>query len=230
MAESSGAGAAQQLLLQLMARYPGGGFWVNEAMNILNGAGHRSAAPQIVRQMAPLARALVLVFGFASAGLAFAQQDHAAEHMTSHAVTQPDTAVPAADAVAPLAPREAAEAMRNWQMRSGEQLKRNFGVEVLGVRLASHDWMINFRYKVLDPAKAKPLLDRKVVPYLVDEVSGARLAVPAMENIGELRQVTAAEAGRQYFLTFGNGNQIVRHGSRVDVVIGGFHAEGMIVE
>lgn len=137
---------------------------------------------------------------------------------------------PPVAAPAPLDAAEAANAMRNWQMRTGELIKRTWGVEVLGVRLASHDWMLNFRYRVLDPAKAKPLLDRKSTPYLVDVASGARLAVPAMENIGELRQVTGAEAGREYFLMFGNGNQIVRHGSRVDVVIGGFHAEGLVVE
>jgi hypothetical protein len=196
-------------------------------MNILYSGGHGSAAPQANRRIAPVVCTLVLVYGLASAGLALAQQDHG----TAHATVSPDAALSSAGATpAPLGPRDAADAMRNWQMRTGESIKRNWGVEVLGVRLASHDWMLNFRYRVLDPVKAKPLLDRKVVPYLVDEASGARMAVPAMENIGELRQVTAAEAGRQYFLTFGNGSQVVHHGSRVDVVIGGFHAEGMIVE
>jgi len=142
----------------------------------------------------------------------------------------------APDAVAATAPdadaqsADAAAQMRNWQMRTGQLIRRTWGVEVLGVHLASHDWMLNFRYRVVDPAKAKALLDRKSTAYLVDEASGARLAVPAMENIGELRQATGAEAGRSYYLMFGNGNQVVRRGSRVDVVIGGFHADGLIVE
>jgi len=203
-----------------------GGSWMNEAMTLLNAARKGSANRKAKRGVVPKLRKLLLGFGLAASGLALAQNEHA---------TAPGSAAPATPAVsavapAPLGPQEAAEAMRNWQMRTGELLKRNWGVEVLGVRLASHDWMLNFRYRVIDPVKAKPLLDRKVVPYLVDQASGARMAVPAMENIGELRQVTEAEAGRQYFLTFGNGGQIVHHGSRVDVVIGGFHAEGMIVE
>jgi len=54
--------------------------------------------------------------------------------------------------------------------------------------------------------------------------------VPAMENIGELRQTKDAIAGREYFVMFGNGNRIVRRGGAVDVVIGNFHADGLIVE
>ena len=90
--------------------------------------------------------------------------------------------------------------------------------------------MLTFRYKVLDAEKAKVLLDAKSTAYLVDEVSGARMAVPAMENIGELRQSKDAVTGREYFIMFGNGSRIVQRGSKVDVVIGNFHADGIIVE
>jgi len=127
-------------------------------------------------------------------------------------------------------PADVANARRNWEMRAGQLVRRTWGVEVLGVRLASHDWMLQFKYRVVDPEKSKPLLDRHSVAYLVDETSGARLAVPAMENIGDLRQTTTPEANRVYFMNFGNANQIVRHGSKVDVVIGGFHAEGLVVD
>jgi len=139
---------------------------------------------------------------------------------------------PTATAVAATAvdPADVANARRNWEMRAGQLVRRTWGVEVLGVRLASHDWMLQFKYRVVDPEKSKPLLDRHSVAYLVDETSGARLAVPAMENIGDLRQSTTPEANRVYFMNFGNANQIVRHGSKVDVVIGGFHAEGLVVD
>jgi len=130
----------------------------------------------------------------------------------------------------PLDPVTAAGELRNWQARVAPAIARTWGVDVLGVHLAGHDWMLNFRYRVVDPDKARVLLDRKVTPYLVDEASGARLAVPAMENVGEMRQTTRADAGREYFVMFGNANQIVRRGSKVDVVIGAFHADGIIVE
>jgi hypothetical protein len=129
-----------------------------------------------------------------------------------------------------LDPAAAEAQARNWQMRTGELIKRTWGVEVLGVRLASSKWMLSFRYRVVDPEKAKVLLDPKSTAYLVDEASGARLAVPAMENIGDLRQSTQARPGREYYIMFGNGNQVVHPGGRVDVVIGAFHADGLIVQ
>ena len=129
-----------------------------------------------------------------------------------------------------LDPAAASAQMQNWHARTGEWLKRNWGVEVYGVHLATSSWMLTFRYKVLDPDKAKVLLDPKATAYLVDEASGARLGVPAMENIGELRQTKDPIAGREYFVMFGNGNRIVRRGGAVDVVIGNFHADGLIVE
>lgn len=131
---------------------------------------------------------------------------------------------------APLDPPAAAAAVRNWQMRAGQLIRRTWGVEVRGVHLTSSNWMLSFRYRVVEPEKARVLLDQKSTAYLVDEASGARLAVPAMENIGELRQATQAQAGREYFIMFGNANQLVRRGSRVDVAIGAFHADGLIVE
>ena len=130
----------------------------------------------------------------------------------------------------PLGPPAASMEMRNWRMRNGQLIRRTWGVEVLGVRLTSSNWMLSFRYRVEDADKARVLLDAKSTAYLVDESSGARLAVPAMENIGDLRQTSKAIAGREYYMMFGNGNQIVRKGSRVDVVIGAFHADGLIVE
>jgi hypothetical protein len=131
---------------------------------------------------------------------------------------------------APLDASAGAAELRNWHMRTGELLKRSWGVEVLGVRLATSAWMLTFRYKVMDADKAKVLLDPKSTAYLVDQASGARLAVPAMENVGELRQTKGAIEGHEYFMMFGNGNQIVHRGSKVDVVIGNFHADGLIVE
>jgi hypothetical protein len=168
---------------------------------------------------------------------AYAQQP-AAERVESEppaptapaAVASAPVANSTATHAAPLDRATAAAEAHNWHMRDGELLKRTWGVEVLGVRLATSGWMLTFRYKVLDPAKAKVLLDAKSTAYLVDESSGARLAVPAMENIGELRQTKDMGYGREYFIMFGNGNQVVRRGTKVDVVIGNFHADGVTVE
>jgi hypothetical protein len=57
--------------------------------------------------------------------------------------------------------------------------KSKWGVKVEGIRLSAADYMLDFRYRVIDPEKAKPLLSRQVKPYLVDQESGAKLIVPA---------------------------------------------------
>jgi hypothetical protein len=159
-------------------------------------------------------------------GLSMLSLSGCASHQAAATVASPNS--PTVDTT--VAPPLAAAESRNWHMRTGELLKRTWGVEVLSVRLAAGSWMLTFRYKILDPGKATVLLDAKSTAYLVDEATGARLSVPAMENIGELRQTKEAITGREYFMMFGNANQLVRRGSKVDVVIGNFHADGLIVE
>ena len=114
--------------------------------------------------------------------------------------------------------------------RNNQSLERNWGVDVVGVRRVSSGWMLRFDYRVVEPDKAAVLADRKTRPYLVDEATGTVLAVPAMENIGELRQVAPLEASRTYFMVFGNPGGLVKRGGRVTVVVGNFRATGLVVD
>ncbi|EEA01405.1 putative transmembrane protein [Burkholderia sp. H160] len=124
-------------------------------------------------------------------------------------------------------PRDAAHA---WRVRRAPYFDSTWGVDIVGVRLVSSGWMLQFKYRVTDPEKARTLLDSHAKPYLIDEASGAKLAVPALENIGELRQVSAPEPGRTYYVVFGNANKIVKRGNRVQIEIGRFVADNLIVE
>ncbi len=117
----------------------------------------------------------------------------------------------------------------DWHAREGVYFQRNWGVDIVGVRPVSSGYMLEFRYRVLDPKKAKALNNKKARPYLIDEATGIRLAVPSMENIGELRQVAAPEADRTYFMIFGNPGKLVKSGNRVSVVIGDFRVTGLTV-
>jgi hypothetical protein len=136
-----------------------------------------------------------------------------------------DPGAAAGTAAAPT-PAQAAAA---WRMSRGLYFKRNWGVEIIGVKAASSGYMLTFRYRVLDPDKAKLLNDRRSKAYLIDEATGIRLAVPALENIGELRTGAAPEADRSYYMVFGNPGKLVKSGSRVTVVAGNFRAEGIVV-
>jgi hypothetical protein len=89
--------------------------------------------------------------------------------------------------------------------------------------------MLRFDYRVVDGERASVLTDRKTRPYLIDERTGAAFAIPAMEKIGELRQVAPLEPTRTYFMIFGNPGGLVKRGARVTVVAGAFRAEGLEV-
>ena len=117
-----------------------------------------------------------------------------------------------------------------WHSQHATLFERTWGVDVVGVRRISSGQMLRFDYRILDPVKATGMQDKTVKPYLTDDATGTRLAVPAMENVGELRQTSTPVAGRTYFMIFGNPGGLVQSGARVSVVIGAFHAEGLIVE
>ena len=106
----------------------------------------------------------------------------------------------------------------------------NWGVEALSVKLAESGELIRFSWRVLDPKLAAVLSDDKVQPSLEDPQAGVSLVVPTMENIGQLRQTQRPEAGRSYWMTFSNSGRPVKSGDRVNVVIGTFRANGLIVE
>ena len=112
---------------------------------------------------------------------------------------------------------------------------RNFyqftwGVDIIGVKALSSGLMLRFSYRVVNAEMAKTLNDKRATPYLVDEKTGAKLEVPTMEKVGQLRQTGTPEVGREYWMVFANKGKFVKRGSHVDVVIGNFRANGLVVE
>ena len=137
----------------------------------------------------------------------------------------------AAEQLAESAPSTAAgPAADAWHSRQSDRYKRNWGIDIAGVRRVSSGYMLRLSYRVVDAGKATPLFDKKTRPYLIDTKTGARLAVPAMENIGELRQTSTPVADRTYFVIFGNPGKLVEPGNRVSIVIGDFRADEIVVD
>jgi len=130
----------------------------------------------------------------------------------------------------PLRAKAKPETTASWQARHGLFFRRNWGVTIVGVRRVSSGLMLRFDYRVLDPARAVSLNDKHARPYLIDEASKIALSVPAMENVGELRQMAPYQANRTYFILFGNPGGLVKHGSRVTLVVGNLRAEGLVAE
>jgi hypothetical protein len=104
------------------------------------------------------------------------------------------------------------------------------GIEDLSVRRTASGNLLRFSYRVTDPAVAKLLGDRSTTPYLYGQTSHALLEVPVMDNIGQLRQTGELQIGQEYWMVFSNKGNLIKPGDRVNVLIGAFHIDGLVVE
>jgi hypothetical protein len=114
--------------------------------------------------------------------------------------------------------------------RAGSYYRLVWGIEALSVKTVESGEVIRFTYRVLDPGKAKALNDKKNEPTLIDPQAGVSLVVPQMEKIGQLRQTAPPRAGKSYWMAFSNKGRMVKRGDRVEVVIGPFRAENLVVD
>ena len=114
--------------------------------------------------------------------------------------------------------------------RAGSYYKLIWGVDSLAVKWAESGEVIRFGYRVLDADKAKVLNAKRSEPALIDPRAGVKLVVPSLENIGQLRQSAPPENGKSYWMIFSNKGRPVKRGDRVDVVIGQFQANGLVVD
>ena len=114
--------------------------------------------------------------------------------------------------------------------RAGQYYRLIWGIDSLSVKWAESGEMVRFTYRVLDPQKAKGLNDKRQEPSLVDERAHVKLVVPTMDKVGKLRQVSTPESGKTYWMLFSNKGGYVKRGDRVNVVIGNFHANGLVVD
>jgi len=105
-----------------------------------------------------------------------------------------------------------------------------WGLDSLSVKTAESGEIIRFTYHIIDADKAKALNDKKAVPFLIDPQARVKLVIPELEQVGQLRQSSTAIAGRSYWMAFSNSGRLVKRGDRVNVVIGPFHADGLVVE
>jgi hypothetical protein len=112
-----------------------------------------------------------------------------------------------------------------------ETAEQKLGIEIIGIRLSAAGYMLDFRYRAVDPERAAILFDRKTKPYLIHEGTGARFLVPAPAKVGPLRQTTnKPEAGRSYFMMFANPSRYVKAGDRVTIVFGDYRMEHLKVQ
>jgi hypothetical protein len=114
--------------------------------------------------------------------------------------------------------------------RAGEYYGLIWGVDSLTVKAVESGELIRFTYHVLDPDKAKLMNDKNTDAFLNAPEHHVQLVIPSLEKVGKLRQTADPESGRSYWMAFSNPRRTVKRGDRVDIVIGHFHADGLVVE
>jgi hypothetical protein len=126
-------------------------------------------------------------------------------------------ALPAAVRAAPARPAAAAK----------------LGIRITALRITAGGYMIDVRYRVSDPARAKAFLAQKSKDiFLVDEATGARLGVPNTPKLGTLRQRANGDVktDRDYFVMFANPGRRLQPGAKVTLVAGGERIRHLAVE
>jgi hypothetical protein len=114
--------------------------------------------------------------------------------------------------------------------RAGEYYRLIWGVDSLSVKWTESGEVIRFSYRVLEAEKAQALNNKTFEPSLIDPKAGVMLVVPTLEKVGQLRQSSPPEAGKSYWMAFSNKGRRVKKGDHVNVVIGQFHADGLVVD
>jgi hypothetical protein len=114
--------------------------------------------------------------------------------------------------------------------REHEYYSIMWGVDSLSVKSVESGELIRLSWRVLDADRAKALNDKKLDPFLVFPAANLKLVVPSLEKVGQLRQSSTPESGKTYWMAFSNPGRRVKRGDRVNIVIGQFHAIGLVVQ
>jgi hypothetical protein len=108
--------------------------------------------------------------------------------------------------------------------------KLYWGVDSFSVKATESGELIRFSYRVVDSDRAKPINDKTIDAFLVSPAARAKLVIPSLEKVGQLRQSSTPIAGNSYWMAFSNPGRPVKRGDRVNIEIGQFHVEGLVVE
>ena len=113
---------------------------------------------------------------------------------------------------------------------AGQNMEERWGIKPLSIRPTADGFFVDFRYRIVDAEKAAPLFSPTIKPLLIDENTGAIMAVPTVPKVGSMRSTRKPLQGRNYAILFANPNKHIKPGHKVTVVIGDYKVEHLIVE
>jgi len=114
--------------------------------------------------------------------------------------------------------------------RASEYYQSLWGIDNLLVRRTASGSLIRFSFRVVDPKRAGVLTDDRDMPHMIDPERNVALQIPKLEQVGEMRQRGEPVANMEYWMVFSNKGDPVKVGDRVNVIIGSFHGDGLLVE
>jgi len=129
-------------------------------------------------------------------------------------------------------PESPAYATVNLDSEQVEMLREDWGIEVLGIRLGSADYMLDFRFRVLDVDKALVLFDHQIKPHLIADRTNIKLPVPMAAKVGAMRPTNRGKnikPDKNYYMIFGNPDRHVKTGETVTIVVGDLRVENLLV-
>lgn len=109
------------------------------------------------------------------------------------------------------------------------QPEEDWGIKVESARLSAAGYMVDFRFRVLDAAKAAQIFNRKIMPHMIDQTTGATFIVPAPPKVGQLRSSGNIQEGKIYFIFFANPAKYVKSGNKITVEVGDFKVQDIVV-
>ncbi len=106
-------------------------------------------------------------------------------------------------------------------------LAARYGVNVTLIGVTAAGGLIDFRYQVVDPDKADPIIhDVALFPKLIVEDTGETLALARLPH----NHSVELELGGHYFFLLANARNAIHPGSEVTVVIGDVRLEHVAVQ
>jgi hypothetical protein len=113
-------------------------------------------------------------------------------------------------------------------------LEKRWGISALALRHTASGYMLDLRFRVVDPTLAAPLLSREIERKVIVDKSGAVLKVPFTQRLGSLRSAvrtpSMVKADRVYSALFANPGRHVKPGDTVSLVLGDFKADLLAVQ
>jgi hypothetical protein len=126
-----------------------------------------------------------------------------------------------------LWPDQKADIRDGTTLVTADGMAARYGINVAMIGVTAAGGLIDFRYQVVDPDKANPIVhDLNLFPKLIVEDTGATLAMRSLPH----NHKAELQLGGTYFFLLPNAANALHKGSRVTLVIGDARLEHIVVK